>query len=205
MIKPISCSCGTRAWFAFARFHPVYRSRTAMAAAERLLARLRRPGLPRAPRDLRRATRPVTARRRGAAGPPVAPRPGAHACARVRVCATQSTHKTLTSLRQGSMIHVFDEDFSQRVEESFHEATWPDTSTSPNYQILASWTSVADRRRSRASSWSRTRSSRRWALRDAIESHPLLKHYMRCLTTADLIPAAYRPAGIDRPIRSGLS
>ena len=27
-------------------------------------------------------------------------------CVRVRVYATQSTHKTLTSLRQGSMIHV---------------------------------------------------------------------------------------------------
>ena len=30
---------------------------------------------------------------------------------RLRVYATQSTHKTLTSLRQGSMIHVLDEDF----------------------------------------------------------------------------------------------
>ena len=27
---------------------------------------------------------------------------------------------------------------------------------------------------------------------------------MRCLTTADLIPAEYRPAGIDQPLRSGL-
>jgi hypothetical protein len=27
---------------------------------------------------------------------------------------------------------------------------------------------------------------------------------MRCLTTADLIPADYRPAGIDQPLRSGL-
>ena len=31
--------------------------------------------------------------------------------ARVRVYATQSTHKTLTSLRQGSMIHVHDQDY----------------------------------------------------------------------------------------------
>ena len=30
----------------------------------------------------------------------------------MRVYATQSTHKTLTALRQGSMIHVFDQDFS---------------------------------------------------------------------------------------------
>ena len=27
---------------------------------------------------------------------------------------------------------------------------------------------------------------------------------MRCLTTADLIPAEYRPSGIDQPLRSGL-
>ncbi len=58
--------------------------------------------------------------------------------ARVRVYSTQSTHKTLTSLRQGSMIHVTDQDFSQKAEETFHEAYMTHTSTSPNYQILAS-------------------------------------------------------------------
>ena len=56
----------------------------------------------------------------------------------MRVYATQSTHKTLTSLRQGSMIHVFDQDFAQKVAETFHEAYMAHTSTSPNYQILAS-------------------------------------------------------------------
>jgi arginine decarboxylase len=50
----------------------------------------------------------------------------------------QPTRKTLTSLRQGSMIHVFDQDFSQKAEETFHEAYMAHTSTSPNYQILAS-------------------------------------------------------------------
>src|SRR6185312_8000269 len=42
-------------------------------------------------------------------------------------------------------------------------------------------------------------------LRDAVDHHPLLSKYMRCLTTADLIPAKYRPACIDQPLRSGLS
>ena len=41
-------------------------------------------------------------------------------------------------------------------------------------------------------------------LRDAVDNHPLLSKYMRCLTTADLIPAEYRPSGIDQPLRSGL-
>ena len=57
--------------------------------------------------------------------------------ARVRVYATQSTHKTLTSLRQGSMIHVNDQDFKGEVEQSFHVAYMTHTSTSPNYQIIA--------------------------------------------------------------------
>ena len=51
--------------------------------------------------------------------------------ARVRVYATQSTHKTLTSLRQGSMIHVHDQDFKGEVEQAFHEAYMTHTSTSP--------------------------------------------------------------------------
>ena len=36
--------------------------------------------------------------------------------ARVRVYATQSTHKTLTSLRQGSMIHILDQDFERLLQ-----------------------------------------------------------------------------------------
>ena len=57
---------------------------------------------------------------------------------RIRVYATHSTHKTLTCLRQGSMIHVHDQDFQHKVEDTFHEAYMTHTSTSPNYQILAS-------------------------------------------------------------------
>ena len=41
-------------------------------------------------------------------------------------------------------------------------------------------------------------------LRDAVDNHPLLSKYMRCLTTADLIPAEYRASGISQPLRSGL-
>jgi arginine decarboxylase len=41
-------------------------------------------------------------------------------------------------------------------------------------------------------------------LRDAVDHHPLLSKYMRCLMTKDLIPAGYRSSGIDQPLRSGL-
>ena len=31
-------------------------------------------------------------------------------------------------------------------------------------------------------------------LRDAIDNHPLLSRYIRCLRTSDLIPEEYRPS-----------
>ncbi|MET3172476.1 UNVERIFIED_ORG: arginine/lysine/ornithine decarboxylase [Arthrobacter sp. UYCu721] len=36
------------------------------------------------------------------------------------------------------MIHVFDQEYGNLNEEAFHEAYMTHTSTSPNYQILAS-------------------------------------------------------------------
>jgi hypothetical protein len=116
----------------------------------------------------------------------------------------QPTRKTLTSLRQGSLIHVFDQDFSQKAEETFHEAYMAHTSTSPNYQILASLD--LGRRQADLEGFELVQKQIENAmrLRGAVDSHPLLSRYMRCLTTADLIPAEYRPAGIDQPLRSGL-
>ena len=124
--------------------------------------------------------------------------------ARVRVYSTQSTHKTLTSLRQGSMIHLWDQDFSQKVEETFHEAYMTHTSTSPNYQILASLD--LGRRQAALEGFELVQKQIENAmrLRDAVDQHPLLSRYMRCLTTADLIPAEYRPSGIDQPLHAGL-
>jgi arginine decarboxylase len=201
-IKPDLAFLWDEAWFAFARFHPVYRGRTAMASAEKLLARLCDPDfrgrhaafaeeIEQSPRDdealLDRRLIPDPER------------------TRVRVYATQSTHKTLTSLRQGSMIHVFDQDFNQRVEESFHEAYMAHTSTSPNYQILASLD--IGRRQAALEGFELVQKQVECAsiLREAIDNHPLLGRFMRCLTTADLIPVEYRPSKIDRPLRAGLA
>ena len=36
-------------------------------------------------------------------------------------------------------------------------------------------------------------------LRDAIDSHPLLAKYTHCLSTAELIPAEFRPSGMNPP------
>ena len=134
-IKPDLIFLWDEAWFAFARFHPVYRPRTAMRAARTLIEKLRLPSY--REKYSRYAERLAEERPSDEAllDREMLPDP---ARARVRVYATQSTHKTLTSLRQGSMIHVYDQDFSQKAEDTFREAYMAHTSTSPNYQILAS-------------------------------------------------------------------
>ncbi len=122
----------------------------------------------------------------------------------MRVYATQSTHKTLTSLRQGSMIHVYDQDFDQKVAEPFHEAYMAHTSTSPNYQILASLDLGRRQVALEGVELVQRQIENAMQLRDAIDNHPLLSRYMACLRTSDLIPDEFRPSGIDQPLRSGL-
>ena len=199
-IKPDLVFLWDEAWFAFARFHPVYRPRTAMRAARSLAHQLRTP-------EYRRRYDGYAAQ--AGAGDdesllarPLLPDP---ARARVRVYATQSTHKTLTSLRQGSMIHVHDQDFAQKVAESFHEAYMTHTSTSPNYQILASLD--IGRRQAALEGYEMVARQVEGAmrLREAIDTHPVLAKYMHTLTTAELIPAEFRASGLDRPLADGLA
>ncbi len=201
-IKPDLVFLWDEAWFAFTRFHPVYRPRTAMRAARTLSEKLR---LPEYKAEYQKSLEEVGAV--DAADDEVLlnrrllPDP---ARARVRVYSTQSTHKTLTSLRQGSMIHQWDQDFSHKVEETFHEAYMTHTSTSPNYQILASLD--LGRRQADLEGFELVQKQIENAmrLRDAVDNHPLLSKYMRCLTTADMIPSGFRSSGIDQPLRSGL-
>jgi len=103
------------------------------------------------------------------------------------------------------MIHIWDQDFSQKVEATFHEAYMTHTSTSPNYQILASLD--LGRRQAALEGFELVvkQIENAMRLRDAVDNHPLLSKYMRCLTTADLIPAEHRASGIDQPVRSGLA
>ena len=200
-IKPDLVFLWDEAWFAFARFHPVLRERTAMTAARQLRDKLND--------DTYRREYEATLEA-DAKSPPtdddllnrrLMPDP---AKARVRVYAAQSTHKTLTSLRQGSMIHVFDQDFGQKVAEPFHEAYMAHTSTSPNYQILASLDLGRRQVALEGFELVQRQIENAMQLRDAIDNHPLLSKYMACLRTSDLIPDQFRPSHIAQPLRSGL-
>jgi len=192
-IKPDMVFVWDEAWFGFARFSPTYRPRTAMEAARRIRQRLADPAY----REQYAAWRAEFER----ADPNddatwldqrLLPDPSA---ARVRVYATQSTHKTLTSLRQGSMIHVYDQDFSRKADEAFEEAYMTHTSTSPNYQILASLD--VGRRQVELEGYELVEQSVALAmlLRERILESPLLNRYFQVLKARDLIPAEYRPSG----------
>jgi len=117
--------------------------------------------------------------------------------ARVRAYATQSTHKTLTSLRQGSMIHVNDQDFKGEVEQSFHEAYMTHTSTSPNYQIIASLDVGRRQVELEGFEFVQRQVEAAMSMRRAIATHPLLQKYFKVLTAGDMIPEQYRESGIS--------
>ena len=203
-IKPDLVFLWDEAWFAFAAFHPVTRRRTAMAAAKRLEEKLGTAAHA-------AAFRAQQERLYGPDGTPAAddvwleerliPAPAS----RIRVYATQSTHKTLTALRQGSMIHVYDQDWKREAEEPFHEAYMTHTSTSPNYQILSSLD--IGRRQVELEGFDLVQRQLDLAtsLSQAIARHPLLRRTFRVLTAHDLIPAANRGTGRPMPLRDGLS
>ncbi|MDA7430913.1 ornithine decarboxylase [Primorskyibacter aestuariivivens] len=195
-IKPDLIFLWDEAWFAFARFNPVYRTRTAMSAAGTLRDQLRsdahkeayeqqQEALKDASQDDLLATRLIP--------PPTA---------RVRAYSTQSTHKTLTSLRQGSMIHVYDQDFKGEIEQSFLEAYMTHTSTSPNYQIIASLDVGRRQVELEGYEFVQRQIEAALALRRAITEHPNLKKYFRIVSAADMIPDAYRESGVTSYVDS---
>ncbi|MGD9842240.1 MAG: aminotransferase class I/II-fold pyridoxal phosphate-dependent enzyme [Steroidobacteraceae bacterium] len=180
-IKPDLIFLWDEAWFAFARFSPTYRQRTAMESARILIERYRSS-------EYLAAYNKATDQEREHLPDPKA--------VRVRVYATQSTHKTLTALRQGSMIHVYDQDYS-KVEGAFRDAYMTHTSTSPNYQILASLD--LGRRQVELEGFEMVGKQVEIAfgLREKITNHPLLAKWFSFLSMENLIPEEFRPSGLE--------
>ena len=189
-IKPDLIFLWDEAWFAFARFNPTYRHRTGMNAANTLREKFKTDAHAKAyaaqQEQLGDADDETLMRTR------LIPPPNA----RVRVYATQSTHKTLTSLRQGSMIHVNDQDFKGEVEQSFHEAYMTHTSTSPNYQIIASLDVGRRQVELEGFEFVQRQIEAAMSMRRAITDHPLLSKYFKVLTAGDMIPEQHRESGV---------
>ena len=107
----------------------------------------------------------------------------------VRVYSTQSVHKTLSAFRQASMLHIYDEDFKNN---DFYEAYRTHTSTSPNYQIIASLDFA--RRQMSLEGYALVQKSIELAnqFRFRIDNSPVLKKYFKALAQQDLIPIELR-------------
>ncbi len=190
-IKPDLVFLWDEAWFAFARFSPNYRKRTGMSAANKLRVKLRT-------QEHADAYAAQQAELEGADDETLLNTrllPPPHA--RVRTYATQSTHKTLTSLRQGSMIHVNDQEFRGEVEQAFHEAYMTHTSTSPNYQIVASLDVGRRQVELEGYEFVQRQQEAAMSLRKAIMTNPLLQKYFRVLTVADMVPEHHRESGLS--------
>lgn len=185
-IKPDIVFLWDEAWWAFARFSYVLRQRTAMHVAQKLARRYRTPEYK------AEFERHIKGLKKGEE--PSLPDP---AKVRIRVYATQSTHKTLTSMRQGSMIHIWDEDFERKSEASFHEAYMTHTSTSANYQILASMD--VGRRQVEFEGYELVEKAIELGLllRRTIRENPRLQKWFDIITISDLVPKEHRQSGLD--------
>jgi arginine decarboxylase len=191
-IKPDLIFLWDEAWFGFARYSPFYRRRTAMGAAALLEKKFRDPNY--------RSAYQAQAVAFGADLDPneesllnmaLLADPDK---VRLRVYQTNSTHKSMSALRQGSMVLVKDVDYDS-VEEQFHEAVFTHASTSPNLQIIASLDLA--RRQMELEGYELVNRAIQLALdiRREVNSHPLISKYFRVLGADDMIPAEFRNSG----------
>jgi arginine decarboxylase len=110
---------------------------------------------------------------------------------KLRVYQTNSTHKSMSALRQGSMLFVKDVDF-HTVEAQFKEAVFTHASTSPNQQLIASL-DVA-RRQMELEGYGLVHNAIEVALaiRQAVSEHPLISKYFHILGADKMVPVKYR-------------
>ena len=185
-IKPDLCFLWDEAWYAFAVAVPWVRQRTAMVSARRLEEkfgsaayaeeyaawRVRMADVPRS----EWATHPLLAD---------------PARARVRVYSTHSTHKSLSALRQASMVHVRDQDF-HASRDAFVDAFLTHTSTSPNQQLMASLDLA--RRQVDIEGFRMVRDAYKMALafRQRVRTDRTISRWFDVLSAADLVPGRFR-------------
>ncbi len=190
-IKPDLVFLWDEAWFGFARFSPFLRRRTAMGAAAAIRELMQDPEYRKRYDAFKASAGKLDPKDPKLVDMELLPDPDQ---VRVRVYETDSVHKSMSSLRQGSIIVVADQDF-HTVEPSFKEAFFTHTSTSPNLQIIASL-DVA-RRQMELEGYELVGRAMQLALeaRRQINGHPLISKYFRIATPAEMIPAEYRKSG----------
>ena len=197
-IKPDLIFLWDEAWSGFARWSPFLRPRTAMGAADTLDAWLHDPASVTAYEAQQKALGDKPSRDK-LMSTHLIPDPRQ---VRLRVYQTNSTHKSMSAIRQGSMVLVRDVDFG-KVESQFKEAVFTHASTSPNQQLIASL-DVA-RRQMELEGYGLVTNAISIALkiRMIVNSHPLISRYFRVLGADELIPAEFRKSGFTDYLTPG--
>jgi arginine decarboxylase len=199
-IKPDLIVLWDEAWFGFARFSPFLRRRTAMGAANAIEAWMHDPKsvaayekqqaeLGKSPSDeVLLKTRLIPDPRQ----------------IRLRVYQTNSTHKSMSAIRQGSMLSVKDVEF-HTVEQQFKEAVFTHASTSPNQQLIASLD--VSRRQMELEGYGLVANAIEiaFAIRHAVNTNPLLSRYFRILGADSMVPAQYRSSGFVDYLTPGVN
>jgi arginine decarboxylase len=199
-IKPDLIFLWDEAWSGFAHWSPFLRPRTAMGAAAAIESWLADP-----------ASVQEYERQQKKLGPDpstetlmktrLVPDPRK---VRLRVYQTNSTHKSMSAIRQGSMVLVRDVDYAE-VDSQFHEAVFTHASTSPNQQLIASL-DVA-RRQMELEGYGLVMNAISIALkiRAAVNGHPLISKYFRILGADEMIPAEFRSSGFTDFLTPGVT
>lgn len=190
-IKPDLIFLWDEAWFGFARFSPFFRARTAMGAAQELETWFRDPKSTDRYEEQQKqlGTNPTD---EDLLATRLFPDPRQ---VRLRVYQTHSTHKSMSALRQGSMVLVRDVDFED-VEEQFKEAVYTHCSTSPNQNLIASL-DIA-RRQMELEGYGLVANAVEVALtiRREIENHPEIGKYFPVLKGDHMVPEEFRKSGL---------
>jgi arginine decarboxylase len=189
-IKPDLIFLWDEAWFGFARFSPFLRPRTAMGAAGDIEIWVQDPGSV-AEFEKQQAELGADPSDDVLLDTRLIPDPRK---VKLRVYQTNSTHKSMSALRQGSMLLVKDVQF-HNVEAQFREAVFTHASTSPNQQLIASL-DVA-RRQMELEGYGLVHNAIEVALviRQAVGAHPLISKYFHILGADKMVPAPYRESG----------
>jgi arginine decarboxylase len=199
-IKPDLIFLWDEAWFGFARFSPFLRKRTGMGAANDIEAWMQDPKsvaayekqqaeLGKNPSDeVLLKTRLIPDPRK----------------IKLRVYQTNSTHKSMSAIRQGSMLAVKDVDF-HTVEQQFKEAVFTHASTSPNQQLIASLD--VSRRQMELEGYGLVANSIEVAIaiRQAVANNPLISKYFKILGADAMVPAQYRSSGFTDHLAPGVN
>ena len=201
-IKPDLVFLFDEAWFGFAHWSWLYRPRTAMGARARLREEFADPAyLQRYLAQEKKLGKDLDPKDKRLLDTRLVPDPRV---AKLRVYQTNSTHKSMSALRQGSMVLVADEDYHLR-EQQFKEAVFTHASTSPNLQLIASM-DVARRQMELEGYELVTRAiSLAVEIRRLVAAHPLVSKYFRILSPAEMIPAELRSSGFEDYLKAGVT